>query len=99
MIASKLLCQQSEDPQIALARKLRNHAVTSLSEIICSRRSLEYQMLKFETKKAPDRHGTVPSRLAPQGKSQGCQCREVIRAPCDMRLVALICGIRLVALI
>ena len=42
--------------QTALARKLHDHAVTSLSKIIRSRRFLEYQVLKCKTKKPPDRH-------------------------------------------
>ena len=41
--------------QMALARKLHDHAVTSLSKIIRSRRFLEYQVLKSKTKKSPDR--------------------------------------------
>ena len=42
--------------QMALARKLHDHAVTFLSKIIQSRRFLEYQVLKSKTYKPPDRH-------------------------------------------
>ena len=41
--------------QTALARKLHDHAVTSSSKIIRSRRFLEYQVYKSKTKKPPDR--------------------------------------------
>ena len=42
--------------QMALARKLHDHAVTSLSKIIRPRRLLEHQVLKCKTKKPADRH-------------------------------------------
>ena len=41
--------------QMTLARELHDHAVTSLSKIIRSRRFLEHQVLKSKTKKPPDR--------------------------------------------
>ena len=41
--------------QMALARKLHDHAVTSLSKIIRSRRFLEYKVLKCKIKKPPER--------------------------------------------
>ena len=40
---------------MALARKLHGHAVTSLAEIIRSRRFLEYQVLKCKTRKPPEK--------------------------------------------
>ena len=50
----------SSSDQLTLARKLVEHASTSLQAIIRSRRFLEYQALGPRTKKPPDRHKPVP---------------------------------------
>ena len=42
--------------QLALAKKLSTHAITTLAKIIKSRCYLEYRTLKTKTKKPPDRH-------------------------------------------